>query len=514
MDKNFIVVTISNFLIYLIYYFLIVITASHAMNALHATASEAGLATGIFILGGLAARLISGRIIIKAGHKKILIIGIFVYLLTSLLYFPASNIAALYIVRFLHGYGFGMSATATGTIAAELIPKERKGEGIGYYGLSMTIASAIGPLAGVFLNQRSSFDVILICCSGITAVCIIVSLFVTIPDLSGTKAEMKGPVSRRNVTIQDFIERKAVPISVVAFFILLAYSSILAFMTKFAESTGVSGIISASGVFFLIYSLFVLLSRPITGRLFDKYGETVLIYPSIVLFALGLAVLGLSNNGFVMLCSAGLVGFGYGTFFSSANAAAIKASPGDRIHLATTTYFSFADFGAGIGPFILGIIVTATGFRELYFIMAALAFCCIALYYFIHGKNAGQVTPDETVIAETKELAGMKMIYAIINHEDENGTSAELARRGFFATKQATTGGFLKKSNITLMIGTSSDRVVEAINIIKSKCYTKKRIKVSAETFGIDGGFVALPESVEVGGATIFVIDVEHFEKV
>jgi len=385
--KNFIVTTAANFLIYLIYYFLIVITASHAMNVLHATASQAGLASGLFILGGLAARLVSGRIIQGVGHKKILIIGLLIYLFTSLLYFLASNISILIIVRFLHGYGFGMSATATGTIVAESLPDDRKGEGIAYYGLSMTLASALGPLAGVFLNQHSSFDVILMCCSGLTVVCIIVSLFVKLPGRHAEKPAANIPDAHKP-SIHDFLERRALPISIVAFLVIFVYTSILAFMAKFAESTGLSSMVSASGVFFLVYSLFVLLSRPITGRLFDKYGENFLIYPSIVIFAVGLALLGFATNGFVMLCSAALVGLGYGTFFSSANAVAIKASPSDRIHLATTTYFSFVDLGGGVGPFVLGLIITATGFRELYYIMGGLALCCLVLYYFLHGKHA------------------------------------------------------------------------------------------------------------------------------
>ena|GEM_PF-26140 len=495
------------------------------MNVLHATASQGGLATGLFILGGLIARMTSVRIIEKAGYKKILYLGLCIYLGTSLLYFTASNLTVLYIVRLMHGFGFGMSATTTGTIAAKLIPKERQGEGIGYYGLSTTIASAVGPLAGVYISQHSSFDVVLVCSSVITAVCILVSVFIRLPASFSTNNNNQSnqtdtsepsqpkPIKHKN-TINDFIEKKALPISFVCFLIVFGYSSILAFLTKFAESTSNSGIIAASGIFFLIYSVFVLLSRPVTGRLFDKYGENVLIYPSIVFFAVGLLILGLSNNGFVMLCSAAFIGFGYGTFFSSANAIAIKVSPRDRIHLATATYFSFADLGAGIGPFILGLIITSVGFRNLYFVMAALVIFCVAIYYFVHGKGAKPEKVKEPAVTETTELVGMKLVYAIISHEDEHELISELSRRGFSATKQATSGGFLRKSNITLMIGTPAEQVKEVIDIIKSKCCTRKRVSISAEAFGIEGGFAPFPESVEVGSATIFVMNVEHFEKV
>lgn len=400
--KDFIVTTVANFLIYLVYYFLIAIIAMHAIQVFHTTESNAGLATGLFILGGLAARLISGRIIQNVGHKKMLIVGLVIYLLTSLLYFLASNLAALLIVRFLHGYGFGMCATATGTIAAELLPPHRRGEGIAYYGLSITLAAALGPFAGVYLNQHSSFNVILMCCSSLTVLCLIVSLFVKLPGFKKNMAPetvKNAPALKPKASIHDFIEKRALPISIVTLFILFAYSSIIAFMTNFAQSTGISSLVSASSVFFLVYALFVLLSRPITGRLFDKYGENLLIYPSIVLFTVGLLLLGFAASGFVMLCSAALIGFGYGTFFSSANAVAIKVSPKGRIHLATSTYFSFVDLGAGIGPFVLGIIVMATGFRELYVIMAGLVLCCLVPYYFLHGRYAKRPAPATPVIS-------------------------------------------------------------------------------------------------------------------
>jgi len=507
--QNFIINTATNFLIYLVYYFLIVITASHAMNVLRATASEAGLATGLFVIGGLIARLTAAGAVEKLGYKNVLYLGLFIYLFTSLLYFLAASLPVLYIVRLLHGFGFGMGATATGAIAARLVPQDRRGEGIGYYGLSMTLASAVGPLAGVYINQHSSFNVVLLLSSVITAACILISVFIRLPDSFKPNAARQAPGGR---AAAGFIEKTSLPIALVTLLVVFGYSSILAFLPKFAQSTGNGGILAASGVFFLVYSVFVLLSRPVTGRLFDRYGENFLIYPSIVIFAAGLLTLGLSGSGFVMLCAAALVGFGYGTFFSSANAAVVKIAPDGRIHLATSTYFAFADLGAGVGPFILGFLITSGGYRNLYCIMAALVLCCVAAYYFAHGRNAAPA--GRAAITPTKELVRMKLVYAIINYEDEREVMHELSRQGFKATKQATSGGFLRKSNITLMIGTSAEKVKDVIDIIRSKSYTRQSVKVSSEAFGIEGGFAPFADSIDIGGATIFVVDVEHFEKI
>ena len=143
--KEFILDTLVNFLIYIIYYMLMVIIASEAIQSLNASMSEAGLASGIFILGTLLARMAAGRSIELYGRKVMLYGGIIFYLVTTLLYFFVDSLAVLYVVRCLNGIGYGITSTATSTIVSSIIPTTRRGEGINYYALSMSLAAAIGP---------------------------------------------------------------------------------------------------------------------------------------------------------------------------------------------------------------------------------------------------------------------------------------------------------------------------------------------------------------------------------
>lgn len=142
--KNFLIDAVTNLFVYLVYYFLMVTIAAYSSDHLQASPSEAGLASGIFILGALVARIFAGRAIDQVGQKKILYCGLVFYLITTLLYFVANNLMLLFVIRFLHGAGFGISATATGTIVAGIIPCARRGEGTSYYAMSATLASAIG----------------------------------------------------------------------------------------------------------------------------------------------------------------------------------------------------------------------------------------------------------------------------------------------------------------------------------------------------------------------------------
>lgn len=108
----------------------------------------------------------------------------------------------------------------------------------------------------------------------------------------------------------------------------------------------------------------------------------------------------------------------------------------------------------------------------------------------------------------------MKLILAIVNDEDANKVLSELNRGGFSVTKLATTGGFLRAGNVTMIIGTDEDKVDDAIKIISEKSHRRKQIATSPMPIGATGAYTPYPIEIEVGGATIFVVDVERFEKV
>lgn len=143
--KDFLIVSAANFFLYFTFYLLMVSITVFATEKFHATPSQAGLASGIFVVGTLIARLFSGRSIDRIGWKRMLYIGFILFLLTTGLYFWVTNLNFLLVNRFLNGAALGIASTATGTIVAKIIPHERRGEGTGYYALSVTLAAAIGP---------------------------------------------------------------------------------------------------------------------------------------------------------------------------------------------------------------------------------------------------------------------------------------------------------------------------------------------------------------------------------
>lgn len=106
----------------------------------------------------------------------------------------------------------------------------------------------------------------------------------------------------------------------------------------------------------------------------------------------------------------------------------------------------------------------------------------------------------------------MKLILAIINFDDANTVTHALTKRGFSSTKLSTTGGFLMAGNMTLLIGTEDERVDDCIACISKCCKQRTEIVPGAASIGL-GMESAMPIEVTVGGATVFVTNVERFEK-
>lgn len=380
--KDFIFITLINFLMYIIHYALIVTVTSFTIDTFHAGEGMGGLAAGIFIIGMLFGRLFTGKYIDQLNLKKTLLASLVFSFVAIALYFLIHSLLVLIIVRLIHGIAFGMASTTTGTYSSTIVPEDRKGEGIGYYALSTTVASAIGPFLGILINQRFSFESNFIVCLICILLAGVLSLFISNIRQPMVDAENKEVNSAKG--IGQFLQKQAIPISIVIVFVGIAYSSVLAFLDSYASHIGLA---AAASFFFVVYAFSTFVVRPITGKVFDNYGANKVVYPVLVLFVIGLVLLSVTHSSWMLLFSAIFIGIGYGTLIPSFQTIAIQASPPEKIGLATSTFYIFADLGAGAGPTLLGILIGSVGYRNLYMLMALLLVGVITLYYFMHGRK-------------------------------------------------------------------------------------------------------------------------------
>jgi MFS family permease len=379
--KDFVTIAVINAIVFLTHFLLIVTIASYAVDEFHASTDVAGLVAGIFIIGALIGRLGTGRVIEGIGSKKVLLASTMLFIVTSALYFAAVSMSLLIIIRLLHGIVFGAASTATGTIVAQIIPPSRRGEGIGFYSIGAILAVAVGPFIGIFLIHHANFRMIFVLTSLLAAASFALSFAVNKPVYE--KPVLESAAAER-FRLSDFMEYKAIPISLIILIIGFSYSGLLTLISLYAKEIHLE---KAASFYFLVYSIAVLVTRPLSGRLMDIKGANFVVYPCLMLYAAGMLIFSQATAGIMLLAAAVLIAMGYGNFFSVAHAVSIRGVPPHRMGLAITTFFIFVDLGFGIGPYLLGALVAVTGYRGLYVIMTLVILATIPIYYVLLGRK-------------------------------------------------------------------------------------------------------------------------------
>jgi MFS family permease len=149
-------------------------------------------------------------------------------------------------------------------------------------------------------------------------------------------------------------------------------------------------LVNTVGFFFIVYAIVALASRPFVGKMFDKRGEYVIMYPAIAVFGIGMFLFSQSYRSIMLLLAAACIGLGLGAIQSSTQAIAVKITPQYRMGLAISTYFMLCDIGMGVGPLLVGFLIPFTGYRKMYAVVAAIAFACIFLYFLLHDEKLRQ----------------------------------------------------------------------------------------------------------------------------
>ena len=387
---TFVINTLISFLFYIVFY---VLTSSIGTYALHQSTVVSLSLSSVFVIGALIGRVWTGINITRIGMKRLLYIGGLIFLVLTFGYYLTTNIPLLFLIRVIQGAGFGIGATASGTIAGHVVPASRRGEGIGYYALSVTLAAAVGPALSIMIYSSLGFGSLLGIALGLLVITFILIFFVRVKEFSAE--ERAYALAHEPKGVERYIEKSALPISIIAFLAGFIDSAILTGMGSFSTDLKIP---LAGSLFFTMYAVLIFVSRPFTGRLFDTKGDNWIFNPTFIFFAVAMLLVGLAGFfspaiGFVVLLIAGgAFGLGYGGVAPFGQAIAIRDSSKDRIGVATSTFFGFLDLGVGGGPIVLGAIIPMLGngmlgFRNLYLYSAPAVVIVWIIYYLIHGKH-------------------------------------------------------------------------------------------------------------------------------
>jgi MFS family permease len=352
--RPFIQLTISMFFLFTGFYLLLP-TLPLFIKQLGGNESQIGLIVGIFTISAVIFRPIIGGLLDRYGRKPFMVWGVLLFVLSVGSYHWVSGILLLIGLRLLHGMSWALSTTSVGTSVTDLIPRTRRGEGMGWYGMAMTIAMALGPMLGVWIVKKYSFQGLFLFA---TIFSIIALLFVVITKVP---FQVKSKADRI-----EFFDRAVLPSAVGVFFLAIPYGGITTFLPLFAESIKVN-----AGTFFLVYAIALTLIRPVAGKLTDRYGELLVIIPSLLITISSLVVLGFSNGLVGIVASAILYGIGFGSAQPAIQAATINLAHPERKGVATASFFTAFDLGIGLGAMILGwLFPYISGYQHLFMVCA------------------------------------------------------------------------------------------------------------------------------------------------
>ncbi len=348
-----------------------------------------GTAAGIYVIGSLLSRIVAGKYIEMVGRKKMLLIGLSFALVMSTTYFFVSSIAMLMAIRFLHGMSYGISSTCTSDIVAKLLPQSRRGEGLGYFFLSITIACAIGPLLGMTLGSSQNYDAVFFVGLVMYSLALVMALILRVPEETLTEEQIR---EAKSFTLNSMFQRSALPLALTVMVFYFSYSGVLAFIASYSEEIG---LVETATFFYLSVAAGTLLSRIYAGRIYDEKGPNKVIIPAYVGFIIGMTIFATTSDSLLFLFSGFIIGIGVSIVFSICQSIVVSRTPPRRYGVTTSTFSALNDLGTGLGPSILGILIAAVGFRDMYLVCAFIAFASFLMYWGIHGMRHGHLPGRE-----------------------------------------------------------------------------------------------------------------------
>lgn len=366
-SRDFILILLANLFTFIGFYMLLPTLPVYAKK-LGGEETIAGMVIGLFTASAVIIRPFAGRALDTYGRKAVYLLGLGIFILSVIVYNWVPSVLFLLLLRLVHGLGWGACTTAAGTIAADIIPKKKLGEGMGYFGIASTIAMAIAPALGlgILAKFHDNFTYLFALSTSMIIIAVIISLNIRYIKISKENNESKG----------SLFETNAFKPSSVALFIGMTYGAIVSFIALYAYQRGIENI----GPFFTVMAVTMIISRPISGRLADKKGFSTVIIPGIISVLITMLLFSQANNLFMFLLGGIIYGIGFGSVTPSLQAMAVQKLSPQRRGAANGTFYSAFDLGIGAGSILGGIVAQALSYSQMYLTASLPAGIALVLY--------------------------------------------------------------------------------------------------------------------------------------
>ena len=385
ISPSFCYILAANFLLFFAFYLILPILPFYLQDQFDADKSMIGFILSCYTIAALCIRPFSGYFLDSFARKPLYLLAYFIFMTMFAGYIIAGSLTLFILFRIIHGVSFGMVTVGGNTVVIDIMPSSRRGEGLGYYGLSNNIAMAVGPMSGLFLHDAGMSYTTIFCCS-------LGSCIAGFICASLVKTPYKPPVKREPISLDRFILLKGIPAGISLLLLSIPYGMTTNYVAMYAKEIGIN---ATTGFFFTFMAVGMAISRIFSGKIVDKGKITQVISVGLYIvvfsfFLLSACVYIINWNS--MACSiiffavALLLGVGFGIMFPAYNTLFVNLAPNNQRGTATSTYLTSWDVGIGIGMLTGGYIAEVSTFDKAYLFGACLTI--ISMLYF-----NGKVTP-------------------------------------------------------------------------------------------------------------------------
>ena len=359
--KDFLLLCLSSFLFFTSMFVLLPVLPPYIVQELNGTESQVGLIMGAFAAASILSRPSSGRIVESRSRKSGLALGALIYGVAPLFYTFAETIPIMLVLRFCHGAGIAFFTTASSVLVADLAPPSRRGEAMGYFGMMMNFAMAIGPFMGGALVEQMGFASLFLLASGLGFLILALLPFLSEPNrLTPSSTPTKRPA---------LLSKEAILPGCVAACMSMTVGSLIAFLPLFVLERQLGN----PGLYFIVFSLVVVITRPIAGKWSDRFGRSVVIIPGLLFLALAMTVLSQAQTLPWLFCAAAIQGIGFGSVQPALLALGADRATAQTRGPVLATLMMALDLGHAMSGVGLGLVLEQTSFTVTYLCVAGIA---------------------------------------------------------------------------------------------------------------------------------------------
>ena len=380
------------------------------LNQLGFSATNMGLIASGYTVCAMIMRVFAGVLIDKKGRRVMCVLGLALFTIPVLGLMGATTVAMIVFFRFTQGFGASLGNLAVGTMAPDVLPKERLGEGVAYFGLFNSLATAIGPAIGIALvTGANTMNFFLVSFAmGLAAILVAMTVNYEKKEKQQSKgeasvlspeeeeaerrAQAEEQANAQRFFIWRFFDKRAVPAAIVTILVTISTVSITTFVTPYGIEIGLSGI----GTFFTAQAITMIFARLASGKLQRRLGRFKTMLLGLACDIVALVLLATMTNNAMMYGAAIMRGWGGGLYFPLLNVLSVENASHSGRGKAVSTYYAAYDLGAGVGAAIWGVVADmfgkvsmATGYRAL-FAGAALFYVVIVPMTYLLLRNVDQ----------------------------------------------------------------------------------------------------------------------------